>query len=113
MPRTRGHTRRRRVSTLDLLGHSFTLLTGDDSAAWSDAAAAAWAALGVPVAIHRIGPSGDAVDPDGAWAQATGLAPGGALLVRPDDFVGWRADRLPADPEKQLRQALSAILARS
>jgi putative polyketide hydroxylase len=31
--------------------------------------------------------------------------------VRPDDFVGWRADRLPADPEHELHQALSAILA--
>jgi len=49
----------------------------------------------------------------GAWAQATGLSPGGALRVRPDDFVGWRADQLPADPEHDLRHALSAILARS
>jgi putative polyketide hydroxylase len=102
----------RRVSTLDLVGRSFTLLTGEDGAAWSGAAAATSAALDVPIAVHRIGPVGDAVDPDGAWAQASGLAPGGALLVRPDDFVGWRADELPADPESELRQALSAILAR-
>jgi hypothetical protein len=32
--------------------------------------------------------------------------------VRPDDFVGWRADQLPADPEHDLRHAISAILAR-
>jgi putative polyketide hydroxylase len=101
-----------RVSTLDLLGRSFTLLAGDDGAAWAEAAAGASAALGVPIAVHRIGPAGDAVDSDGAWAQATGLAPGGALLVRPDDFVGWRADEVPSDPERELRQALSAILAR-
>jgi putative polyketide hydroxylase len=103
----------RRISTLDLLGRGFTLLTGDDGAPWIEAAAAASADLGVPVAVHRIGPAGDAVDSDGVWAQATGLAPVGALLVRPDDFVGWRADRLPADPERQLRQALSSILART
>ena len=102
----------RRVSTLDLLGPGFSVLTGDDGAAWSGAAAATSAALDVPIAVHRIGPAGDAVEPDGAWAQATGLAPGGALLVRPDDFVGWRTDGLPADPERELRQALSAILAR-
>jgi hypothetical protein len=54
--------------------------------------------------MHRVG--------DDAWAAATGLAPAGALLVRPDDFVGWRADELPADPEGELRQALSAILCR-
>jgi putative polyketide hydroxylase len=102
----------RRVSTLDLVGRGFTLLTAEDGAPWAEAAAGASAALGVPVAVHQVGRSGDALDPDGAWAQTTGLAPGGALLVRPDDFVGWRADELPADPEKQLCQALSVILAR-
>jgi hypothetical protein len=103
----------RRVSTLDLLGPGFTLLTGDDGARWIETAAAASAALGVPITVHRIGSAGDALDPDGAWAQATGLAPGGALLVRPDDFVGWRTDQFPADPERELCQALSVILARS
>jgi putative polyketide hydroxylase len=103
----------RRVSTLDLLGGSFTLLTTEDRAPWAAAAAGASAALGVPIAVHQIGGSGGALDPDGAWAKVTGLAPDGALLVRPDDFVGWRAERLPADPEPELRQALSAILARN
>ncbi len=103
----------RRVSTLDLVGRDFTLLTGDDGAPWTKAAAAVAAALGVPIAVHHIGDSGDALDPDGEWAQAAGLSPAGAVLVRPDDFIGWRADRLPADPEHELCQALSTILARS
>ena len=103
----------RRVSTLDLLGAGFTLLTAEDGASWVDAAAAASAGFGLPLAVHRIGPAGDALDPDNAWPEVTGLRPGGALLVRPDDFVGWRADELPADPEKQLRQALSVILGRT
>ena len=102
-----------RVSTLDLLGRDFTVLTADDGTPWVEAAAAASTALGVPIAVHRIGSAGDVLDPDGAWAKATELQPGGALLVRPDDFVGWRADRLPADPESELRQALSAILGRT
>ena len=103
----------RQMSTLDLLGHDFTLLTAEDGAPWAQAATVASAALGVPIVVHQIGCGGDAVDRDGAWAQATGLSPGGALLVRPDDFVGWRADQLSADPEHDLRHALSAILARS
>jgi putative polyketide hydroxylase len=107
------HDGGRRVSTLDLIGRGFALLTGEDGAPWTEAGAAASAALGVPITVRRIGPAGDARDPDGAWAQATGLAADGALLVRPDDFVGWRAARLPADPKRELRQALSAILARS
>ena len=90
------------VSTLDLLGSGFTLLTGDER--WRAAAASASAALGVPISMHCI-------DDDG-WAAVTELGPDGALLVRPDDFVGWRADRLPADPEAALHQALSRILSR-
>jgi putative polyketide hydroxylase len=103
----------RRVSTLDLLGPGFTLLTGDDGAPWIGTAAAASAALGVAITVHCIGSADDALDPDGAWAQLTGLAPGGALLVRPDDFVGWRTERFPAEPERELCRALSVILARS
>jgi hypothetical protein len=49
---------------------------------------------------------------DEAWAAATGLSPAGAVLVRPDDFVGWRSDGLPVNPESELCQALSAILSR-
>ena len=41
-----------------------------------------------------------------------GLAPEGALLIRPDDFVGWHCDKLSADAESELRQALSGILGR-
>jgi putative polyketide hydroxylase len=86
-----------RVSTLDLLGPGFTLLTGDER--WCAAAASA------SVAAHRIRSD--------EWAAITQLGPEGALLVRPDDFVGWRADELPNDPEAELRQALSEILARA
>ncbi|OHV01898.1 FAD-dependent monooxygenase [Mycobacterium talmoniae] len=98
-----------RVSTLDLLGPGFTLFTGDDDAAWSAAAAAVSTALGVPISVQRLGTASDV---DGAWAAVTGLAPEGALLVRPDDFVAWRADARPADPDKDLHHALSVILGR-
>ncbi|WP_102417249.1 FAD-dependent monooxygenase [Mycobacterium sp. 4858] len=84
------------VSTLDLLGPGFTVLTGDER--WCAAAAS------VSVAAQRVYSD--------EWAAATGLGPSGALLVRPDDFVGWRCDALPANPEGELRQALTTILGR-
>ncbi|SPM30567.1 FAD-dependent monooxygenase [Mycobacterium terramassiliense] len=104
------HRDGQRISTLDLLAPGFTLLTGADGVRWTAAATSSSDTLGVPITAHYID---DTVDPDGAWAAASGLKPDGAVLVRPDDFVGWRADSLPADPDKELRQALSAILARS
>jgi putative polyketide hydroxylase len=104
----------KRVSTLDLVGQDFTLLTDDDGGApWIEAAESASAVLGIPITVHRIGPAGDTRDPDRAWLQAAGLAPGGALLVRPDDFVGWRAAALPQSPEDDLRRVLCQILGRA
>ncbi len=86
-----------RVSTLDLLGPRFTVLSADDR--WR----AAVAALDIPVAMHRID--------EREWLAVNGLAATGALLVRPDDFVGWRVEELPADPGSALRQALLRLLA--
>ena len=37
------------------------------------------------------------------------LADDGALLVRPDQHVGWRAGGLVADPIGTLRDALAAL----
>lgn len=84
------------VPSLDLLSPGFTVLATDER--WCAAAASA------SVAAHRI-------DSD-EWATITGLGPYGALLVRPDEFVAWREETLPADPESALRQALSTILGR-
>ena len=102
-----------RVSTLDLLGKGFTLFTGGAGDAWSPAADSVSKSLGVPIAVHRIGPNTAIRDIDGKWAAITGLSSDGALLVRPDDFVGWRAQTLPAAPERELRKVLSRILAAS
>jgi 2-polyprenyl-6-methoxyphenol hydroxylase-like FAD-dependent oxidoreductase len=100
----------KRISPLDLLGPGFTLFTADDGAPWSDAAACASKALGVPINVRRLGTS---VDVDGSWSAVTGLAPDGALLVRPDDFVAWRADELPHSPEEDLGRVLGQILGRT
>src|SRR5262249_31236908 len=101
-----------RVSTLDLLGPGFTVLAGDAGGPWCASADVASATLGVPVAAHRIGVDGDLLDVGGEWAARTALTTEAALLVRPDDVVGWRVDTLPTDPDRQLCQALSAILGR-
>jgi len=87
------------VSTLDLYGFRFVLLTGPDGDAW----AAAARELPVPVDVYRFG-----VDLTPATAaDAHGLAPGEAILVRPDGFVAWRSTTPGA-----LAAALATILSR-
>lgn len=104
----------RRLSTHDLCGRGrFVLLTGANDRAWRDAARQAAERLGVPVDVVSIGPQGcDARDLEGTWAQRRGIDDGGAILVRPDVHVGYRAAQAPVDAADALESALRRILAR-
>jgi putative polyketide hydroxylase len=101
-----------RVSTLDLHGAGLRLFTGSSGTSWVSAAGLVSASLNVPIDVYRIGPEGAIRDLDGRWAQLTGLSPEGALLVRPDDFVGWRTDTLPRSPSDDLQKVIRQIFAR-
>ncbi|MFD9910209.1 FAD-dependent monooxygenase [Streptomyces sp. NPDC059063] len=95
------------LSTLDLYGRHFVLVAGASGEAWREAAARSCTALDVPLDFHRIG--GDLRDPAGRWAARHGVKEGGAVLVRPDGFVAWRAedgDRA----EERLTEALTRVL---
>jgi putative polyketide hydroxylase len=48
----------------------------------------------------------------GALEAAHGTGPAGAVLVRPDGFVCWRASASHAEPEQELARALGAALGR-
>jgi putative polyketide hydroxylase len=102
-----------RVSTLDLRGSGLRLFTGAGGAAWVSAAGLVSASLGIPIDVYRVGPEEVIQDLDGRWAQLTNLSPEAALLVRPDDIVGWRADTLPGSPADELRKVILQIFARS
>jgi 2,4-dichlorophenol 6-monooxygenase len=103
------------VSTLDVAGQGgFVLLTGIAGEAWAEAAAAVAAARGLPLGAVVIGPGREYEDPFGEWALAREVAEGGAVLVRPDMIVGWRALTAPEDgrdAERLLERALAQILA--
>ncbi|MAU40122.1 MAG: 2,4-dichlorophenol 6-monooxygenase [Kordiimonas sp.] len=103
----------RQVSTFDLCGHGeFSLLTGIGGEAWTEAAAAVESQLGVKVNVHVIGPGQDYEDIYGDWANAREVGESGALLVRPDHFIGWRAHEVSASATDDLVAAMKAILAR-
>jgi putative polyketide hydroxylase len=95
-----------RLSTIDLFGRGFVLLTGAAGAAWVDAAKSL---PGIAIDAYRIG-DGDLTDPDGRWPDAYGGTNAGAVLVRPDGFVAWRAARAVDDPARALMTTISDIL---
>ena len=100
-----------RLSTLDLFGRNFVLLAGSWGAAWRDAALAVAKGFGVGLDVHVVGGDGLA-DAGGRFPGSFGISPSGAVLVRPDGFVGWRAGSAADAPEDVLRQALQALLCR-
>ncbi|HWO64816.1 MAG TPA: FAD-dependent oxidoreductase [Umezawaea sp.] len=81
-----------RLSTLDLLGRGWVLLSDNDE--WVDAAK-----LASPALDHQ------RIDAAG-FREAYGLRDGGATLVRPDGHIAWRSRDLPADPAAVLTSAL-------
>ena len=92
-------------STLDLVPYDRpTLVVGPEGAAWVPALAALEAG---PVAVIAIGR--DVVDADGRWQRELGIERDGALLVRPDQHVAWRARTLSDDPRAALRRALGGV----
>jgi 2,4-dichlorophenol 6-monooxygenase len=100
-----------KVSTLDLTGHgTFTILTGIGGDGWVQAAKVLGKEFDMAVTVHKIGPRQQWQDLVGDWANAREVRDSGALLVRPDHHVAWRAEGMVADPEAELRRVLNAIL---
>jgi 2,4-dichlorophenol 6-monooxygenase len=100
-----------KYSTHDLAPYGqFTLFTGVTGSAWAQAAAEVSERLGLPVKAVVIGPGQEATDLYFDWERLRGVAEDGAVLVRPDKHVGWRAQSLPNEPGQALHDALAQIL---
>ncbi|MBO0794260.1 MAG: FAD-dependent monooxygenase [Ktedonobacteraceae bacterium] len=106
----------KQISTLDLIGPRFVLLIGPDGRHWKEAAQEAKDVLHLSLDSYQIGgEEGDLVDVENRFCDAYGIAPGGAVLVRPDGFIGWRSQGAEVgkqEAKQALVQALSTVLFR-
>lgn len=83
------------VSTIDLAGSGqFVLFTGIGGDAWKAAAEHVRSRLNVQIKVHSIGFRQEWEDFYFDWERIRGTDESGAILVRPDRFVAWRADRV-------------------
>lgn len=94
------------ISTLDLFGGGFVLMAGPGGEAWCSTALGAAERLGVPLELRIVGGS-QLGNPDGRFAEAYGISGSGAVIVRPDGIVAWRA----VDATGVSAQAIHDILA--
>ena len=91
----------------------FLLIAGEDGGAWCEAANQLAAEAGIPLDAVRIGHlDGDLYDPRCAWVRQREIQSDGAILVRPDRFIAWRAPTAADEPRAELAAALGRILAR-
>jgi 2-polyprenyl-6-methoxyphenol hydroxylase-like FAD-dependent oxidoreductase len=103
----------RRISTLDLSSGAFVLLAGSRGDGWRAAALAVAAAFpGLRLDAHRIGRDG-LTDPESRLAEAFGISASGAVLIRPDGYVAWRAKAGKLGRRAVLRRVLERLLAKA
>lgn len=104
---------RRAIKDLVEPGH-FLLIAGEDGDAWCEAAREIAESSGLPIDAVRIGHlDGDLFDTRCTWLRNREIDPAGAVLVRPDRFIGWRSlSGSTGDARAELEDALGQILAR-
>ncbi|MGW8363823.1 FAD-dependent monooxygenase, partial [Streptomyces wedmorensis] len=99
------------LSTIDLTGTGgYVLITGPEGTAWTEAAERVAEKYSVPVVTARIGEGGDYDDVDGGWEAVRQITGAGALVVRPDGHVAYRATAAAEDPEQVLTEVFAAVL---
>ncbi|OJD27131.1 hypothetical protein ACJ73_01481 [Blastomyces percursus] len=102
------------ISTIDLAGHrAFTLFTGIGGDFWKLASEKVSQNLNVPVNAYSVGFRADWEDVYFEWEKLRGVEESGAVLVRPDRFVAWRANESLAnidECEAKLMHVMKSIL---
>lgn len=102
------------TSTIDLAGHGrFVLFTGIGGDAWKTAAKRISNDMGVQIDAHSIGYRQDWEDVYFDWEALSGVDESGAVLVRPDRFVVWRAPEVLDSADKctaRLTRVMRSVL---
>ena len=93
-------------------GGKFLLLAGEQGHAWVEAAEKIAAENDLPLEAGTVGVlDSDFVDVRCAWLKNRAISSTGAVLVRPDRYVAFRALDAVTDPHAALKDALSQVLA--
>ncbi|TKI86216.1 FAD-dependent oxidoreductase [Bacillus mycoides] len=98
------------VSILDLFGSNFVLLTGAEHSTWTEAANVVSSGLGVKIKVYQVGLTGDFIDQGNFFRKLYGIENGGAVVIRPDGFIGWRTENEVVKPGILLEEIMNRLL---
>lgn len=100
------------ISTLDLYGKYFVLLTGPDGQRWHEMFNDAGNSADISVDSYSIRPDQPYIDSDGDFLASYGISSSGAVLVRPDGFIAWHAQSVAAYSGETAAQIIARLLCR-
>ena len=98
------------VSILDLLGNDFVLLTIAENRTWAECVQNVSSTLGINIKFYSVGLSGDFIAQENIFSELYGLSDGGAVLIRPDAFIGWRSEKEVVNLDVVLEEVMSNLL---
>ena len=102
----------KQISTHDVLGRGFVVFVGPEGSVWREGVRQAASQLQLDLDVHMIDGASDLRDPSGRFFTGYGITGAGAVLVRPDGFVAWRATGVADNPAEAITGVLSSILCR-
>ena len=76
-----------------MLGNDFVLLTIAENRTWAECVQNVSSTLGINIKFYSVGLSGDFIAQENIFSELYGLSDGGAVLIRPDAFIGWRSEK--------------------
>ncbi|BCC53987.1 FAD-dependent oxidoreductase [Bacillus cereus] len=98
------------ISILDLLGNDFVLLTIAENRTWAECVQNVSSTLGINIKFYSVGLSGDFIAQEDIFRKLYGLGDEGAVLIRPDGFIGWRSEKEVVNLDTVLNEVMNHLL---
>ncbi|MEB9908745.1 FAD-dependent monooxygenase [Bacillus anthracis] len=98
------------ISILDLLGDDFVLLTIAENRTWAECVQNVSSTLGINIKFYSVGLRGDFIAQEDIFSKLYGIENGGAVLIRPDAFIGWRSEKEVVNLDVVLEEVKSNLL---
>ncbi|WP_397473902.1 FAD-dependent monooxygenase [Pusillimonas sp.] len=100
-------------SVLDLVAKRHALVAGPEGQKWASTTEDAAARLKLPLDVHILDGQGAVTDRQAAFASRYGVSASGAVLIRPDGFIAWKAEADGGADAEHVLAMLSKALGKS